>query len=134
MIINVDYDGVLVPNSHEELLITTCNVMGYSFKDTSPIWNWYQKLIETNPLPINVGLLQYLSYCKGRGDTVRLWTNRQPELRTATMNNLGIFSNIFDEVSFNAGHKGKMRIEGVVIDNDTKNLKCGELGVHYEWR
>jgi hypothetical protein len=38
MIFNIDFDGVLVSNSHEELLNDKMLLERYSYEDTSQVW------------------------------------------------------------------------------------------------
>ena len=131
MLLNVDFDGVLVPNTHETALLNKSKVEELSLVDSSPIWGWYNRLVDTTPLPINHSLLQYLSIRKEMGDTIRLWTNRAYTLKNATLNNLGSYASIFDSSSFYAGRKSSCKVEGVVVDNDVRNLTCGDTGILY---
>lgn len=134
MIINVDCDGVLVPNIHEESLFWRIKNHGYSFADCSQIWDWYSKLVETVELPVNELFLRYLNSLKEQGHSIRLWTNRMYTLKNATLKNLGDWTRIFDSFEFHQGRKGHTQVEGVVIDNSKQYLSCGQVGVHYEWR
>jgi hypothetical protein len=131
MIWNIDFDGVLVPNTHDDTAMDKIKNEGLSFKEDSSWVDWYDTLIHTNPLPINHSLLQYLSVRKEMGDTIRLWTNRAYTLKNATLNNLGPYASIFDSSSFYAGHKSSCKVEGIVVDNDVHNLSCGERGILY---
>ncbi len=133
MLLNIDFDGVLVPNTHETALLNKSKEEGLSFEDTSPIWDWYGRLVNATPLPINHSLLQYLHSQKEMGNTIRLWTNRAYTLRNATISNLGTYASIFDSSSFYAGHKSSCKVEGVVMDNDVRNLTCGDAGVLYKF-
>lgn len=133
MLLNIDFDGVLVPNTHDTAFVDKVNE-GLSLADTSPIHDWYENLINTTPLPINHSLLQFLHSRKEMGDTIRLWTNRAHTLRDATLRNLGPYVSIFDSSLFYGGRKSACKVEGVVVDNDVRNLTCGDAGIHYEWR
>ena len=132
-IINVDFDGVLATNTHEDRLICKVKDEGYSFNDLSPIWDWYDKLVNTVMLPINTMLMNYLAQLRNEGHSIRLWTNRSYTLRCATERNLGVYTHIFDDMLFYAGQKHFSTVEGVVIDNDYKNLSCGQAWFHYSW-
>ena len=131
MLINVDCDGVLVPNSHESSLFERCKQHGLGFEDTSEVWNWYERLVHNNPLPLNIQLLNWLSLQKDKGHSIRLWTNRMYTLRRTTIDNLGNWKSLFDSFQFHSGRKLASRVDGVVIDNDPKYLKCGEFGIHF---
>ncbi len=133
MLLNIDYDGVLVPNTHETTLLNKSKEEGLSFADSSPIWDWYDRLVNTTLLSINHSLLQYLSIRKEMGDTICLWTNRAYTLKNATLNNLGSYASIFDSSSFYAGRKSSCKVEGVVVDNDVRNLTCGDTGILYKF-
>lgn len=133
MIWNIDMDGVIVPNTNEELLFSRATDNGLSFEDTSSLWDWYDKLIHDNPLPLNHSLLRFLSTRKEMGDTIRLWTNRAYTLKGYTMDNLGDYISIFDSSTFCGGCKSKYQVEGVVVDNDVHNLTCGDTGILYKF-
>lgn len=127
MLINVDFDGTLVTMNHEDELFKKIELEKLSLVDESPVWDWYAQLV-CNPLPLNTGLLHLLSRLKREGHHLRLWTNRNYELVKPTINNLGSWSRLFDSFHFHSGRKKHSRVEGVVIDNDPVNLKCGEKG------
>lgn len=134
MLINVDCDGVIVSNIHEELLFDRIKNHGYSFDECNPIWDWYSELIETVELLVNEGLLRYLYSLNKQGYLIRLWTNRMHTLKSATLKNLGDWTNIFDSFEFYSGQKKHSKVEGIVIDNSKQYLSCGQIGIHYEWR
>lgn len=127
MLINVDFDGTLVTMSHENNLFEKVKREGLSLADESSVWDWYAQLI-CSPLPLNTELLHLLSRLKEEGHHLRLWTNRNYELVKPTINNLGSWSRLFDSFHFYSGRKKYSQVEGVVIDNDPVNLKCGEKG------
>jgi hypothetical protein len=133
-LINVDCDGVLVPNVHEDTLFSKVRNEGYSFADTSQIFDWYTELVETKPLDVNHHVMGFLQRKKEEGHAIRLWTNRMYTLRNATIRNLGDYKSIFDSFEFHSGRKHLSQVEGTVIDNSEKYLHCGESGIHYEWR
>ncbi len=132
MLMNIDFDGVLVPNTHDTAFMDKVNE-GLPLTETSPIQDWYDRLVNTTPLPINHSLLQYLSVRKDMGDTIRLWTNRPYTLKNATIHNLGPYASIFDSSSFYGGRKSSCKVEGVVVDNDVRNLTCGDTGILYKF-
>ena len=127
MLINVDFDGTLVTMDHEDTLFRKIELEGLSLMDSSSVWDWYAKLV-CIPLPLNMGLLRLLSRLKEEGHHLRLWTNRNYELVKPTKENLGPWSRLFDSFHFYNGRKKYSRVEGIVIDNDPVNLKCGEKG------
>lgn len=133
MLINVDFDGVIIPNTYENLLIYKLKNHNFSRDDTSEIWDWYEQLVRI-PLPLNIPLLTTLNKYKERGHHIRLWTNRSYTLKKHTLNNLKEYKTIFDSFNFYDGRKQKYKIEGVVVDNLTANLKCGEIGILYKRR
>lgn len=134
--INIDCDGVLVPNWHEEALVKYAKDNNLTFDNNSKIWDWYQKLIINNPLPVNHKLLRELFQIKlDYNVRLHLWTNRDYELKKATLDNIIEYANIFDTTNFYDGYKINSRREGIIIDNDKKYLNCGEYGgIHYEWK
>jgi hypothetical protein len=131
MIINVDCDGVLVSNAHEELLNFKVETEGLSYSDLSPIWDWYDWLINNNPLPVNIPILKHLQRMKDEGHVIRLWTNRAYTLRSATLSNLDGWTHLFDTTTFYGGRKHKSNVEGIVIDNNSQYLTCGQTGILY---
>ena len=133
-LINVDCDGVLLSNAHEITLFTKVENEGFSLADSSQIWDWYSKLVETKPLDVNHYLMHFLQERKEEGHPIRLWTNRSYTLKDATLRNFGDYKSMFDSFKFHDGRKHLSQVEGIVIDNTRKYLSCGEIGIHYEWR
>ena len=138
MLINVDFDGVLIPNDYEKILVFKGLDAGYTkisqFDDK--IFDWYLSFVNNSPLaPLNTLLLMWLNRKKEDGHSIRLWTNRNPELKDKTLRNLGEYKSIFDSFEFYSGTKRYSKVDGIVIDNTLDNLPCAELGeIHYEWR
>ena len=119
-LINLDFDGVLIPNDFEKKLM---GMDGWTMDV-----NDYIKMINTSPLaPLNVSLLEWFARRVDKF-SIRLWTNRNFELQKKTLENLGPFKSLFDSFHFYAGEKKYSEVEGVVIDNDPKYFHCGELG------
>ena len=114
ILVNVDYDGVVIPNKLEEV-----------YRKTTI--NKYIKITLKTEMMINKELLRFFARNQDRY-TFRLWTNRNSDLYKVTINSLGNFKVVFDSFHFYAGEKGRSRVEGIVIDNDNKYLHCGELG------
>jgi hypothetical protein len=134
MLINVDFDGVLIPNTYEQLLVAKAQNNGLSFSENSPIWDWYDNLVR-RPLKLNTQLLHYLAWLKDKGHYIRLWTNRSYTLREHTLSNLDNWVGLFDSFEFHSGRKSESRVDGIIIDNESTNLVCAEIsGIHYEWK
>ena len=137
MLINVDYDGVLIPNGVEKEFVLQGQREGYTRISQFPnnLFDWYIQYVNELPQPpLNENLLVQLNGLKEQGHHIRLWTNRHYELKKKTIKGFGNFKSLFDSFQFYSGTKSRHQVEGVVIDNDIKNLSCGEVGIHYEWR
>lgn len=137
ILVNIDFDGVLISNRFEKILIEHLSYSGFSAKLSFPLSNsildWYFEMIGISPLaPLNFELLKFFAKNMNKY-ALRLWTNRYPNQRKKTLLNLEPFKYVFDSFHFYAGDKEKYKVEGVVIDNNPKYLKCGELGIHYRW-
>jgi len=131
MILNIDCDGVLMSNRHEDALNTKIEHECLSYGDLSSVWDWYDTLINTNPLPTNIPLLKSLEVMRDEGYTIRLWTNRGHSLKSATMRNLDGWVHLFDTTTFYGGRKHLSNVEGAVIDNHPHYLHCGDSGILY---
>jgi len=130
-IFNIDCDGVLLSNRLEEQLNNRTALTNCKLDDTSDIWDWYNKLVETTPVEVNDSFLKCLKKMKDDGNIIRLWTNRSYNLKDATLSNLGGWTSIFDSVSFHSGRKHLSNVEGTVVDNHAKYLSCGQNGILY---
>jgi hypothetical protein len=134
MLFNIDFDGVLVPNTYEKLLFDKVNNEKLSFSECNPVWDWYDRLV-ASPLKLDTQLLHSLRMLKDEGHHIRLWTNRAYTLKKQTLFNLGEWTGLFDSFEFYAGRKSESRVEGVAMDNCITNLSCAEYGgIHYEWK
>ncbi len=138
VIINLDFDGVLIPNDNfEKTLVERLSGRSLTNKISHfepDVFNWYVDMVNASPLaPLNISLLKYLEENRNKF-VLRLWTNRNRGVMRRTLDNLGRFKSIFDSFRFYEGDKINSRVEGIVIDNDPKYLKCGEFGIHYEWK
>ena len=134
MLINVDFDGVLVPNTYEQRLFDKINDENLSSNDCSPVWDWYDRLV-TSTLRLDTQLLHSLRMLRDEGHYIRLWTNRAYTLKKQTLSNLGDWTSLFDSFEFYNGRKVKSKVEGVVIDNCLTHLSCAEYGgIYYEWK
>jgi hypothetical protein len=137
MLVNIDFDGVLVPNYHEKKLVEKLSNIPLTDKIShfeSRIFDWYIDMVNTSsPAPLNHSLLKFFANNEDKY-TLRLWTNRNLGLVRKTIDNLGGYASLFDSFQFYEGGKIDSRVEGIVIDNDPKYLSCGEFGIHYEWK
>jgi len=137
MLINVDLDGVLIPNDHEKRLVFKGLEAGYTkiSQFDGKVFDWYLSFVNDSPFaPLNTLLLMWLNRKKEDGHSIRLWTNRNRELKNKTLRNLGEYKSIFDSFEFYSGTKLNSRVDGIVIDNTLDNLPCAELGgIYYEW-
>lgn len=139
MLINVDLDGVLIPNYFEKQLVEKGMQSGGLPSKISQFdgrtFDWYVEMVTTSPnAPLNIPLLHTLHQWRMSGNAIRLWTNRNLELKKKTIQNLGDWYGLFDSFHFFSGKKHESRVDGIVIDNSLKYLNCGEMGIHYEWR
>jgi hypothetical protein len=132
MLFNIDCDGVLLSNTHEDAFFKKIVDESCSIKSTShEIFDWYTKLVDTTPVRVNHPVMRFLQTKKEEGHAIRLWTNRMYTLRDATIRNLGDYKSIFDSFQFHSGLKSASIAEGVVVDNGSKYLNCGETGILY---
>lgn len=136
-LVNVDFDGVMIPNYFEKRLVEKLSDIPLTDKIShfqSKVFDWYIDMVNSSPLaPINIPLLKFFEENSDRF-VFRLWTNRNLGLRKRTIETLGGWKSLFDSFEFHEGDKISSRPEGIIIDNDPKYLKCGEVGIHYEWR
>jgi len=132
MLFNIDCDGVLLSNAHEDAFFSKIVDEGCSLNSTShEVFDWYTKLVDTTPVDVNHHVMQFLRTKKEEGHAIRLWTNRMYTLRDATIRNLGDYKSIFDSFQFHGGLKAASIAEGVVVDNRSQYLHCGETGILY---
>ena len=136
-LVHLDFDGVLIPNYFEKQLVEKLSDIPLDDKISHfhpEVFNWYIDMVNSSPpAPLNVPLLEFFEENSDKY-TLRLWTNRNDGLVHKTISNLGKYKSLFDSFEFHEGNKIASRVEGIVIDNDPKYLKCGEVGVHYEWK
>ena len=131
MVINVDLDGTLFSRKMEYLLLCRENKTHEGFHKSSVLWDWYESANYTNRNKINTQLLDWLGKYKNQGHIIRVWTNRNYELHKYVIRDLREWSSLFDKFQYYEGEKGKSFVEGVVIDNEQKYIKCGEKGGIY---
>ena len=100
--------------------------------------DWMNKIASGQCSKLNLGLLRWLEQRKAEGHTLYVWTDRSPELYSATMRNLGKWSRLFDMGSFNGdgeGGKAKSMVDGFVIDDKDRYVKCGRHGgMQVSWK
>jgi len=127
LLVNLDFDGVLIPNDFEKKL--------FHNREVRMRIDDYISMVINSPLPpLNFKLLKFFADNMDKY-ALRLWTNRNYDLQKKTLMNLEPFKNIFDSFQFYAGEKKKTKVEGIVVDNNQKYLHCGELsGILYEFK
>ena len=138
LLVNIDFDGVLIPNRFELMLFERLSQLKLPphrslFPDF--LFEWYTKFVNMSPpAPLNIKLLKFFADNMDKY-VLRLWTNRNYNLQEKTLKNLEPFKNVFDSFHFYGGRKNETKVEGVVIDNNSKYLNCGELGgILYEFK
>jgi len=131
LLVNIDFDGVLIPNRFEVMLFEHLSHLKLPPKRSlfsNEVFEWYTKFVITSPpAPLNFKLLKFFADNMDKY-VLRLWTNRNYNLQEKTLMNLGPFKNIFDSFNFYSGKKKKSKVEGIVIDNNPEYLNCGEFG------
>jgi hypothetical protein len=99
--------------------------------DSSNLREWTRKVMHKHN-PLNLQLLRWLKDRKAEGHTLYLWTDRNAELEIYTMRNLGKWGNLFDGAFFNGdnglGGKFTGKVDGFVIDDKERFVKCGTKG------
>ena len=93
--------------------------------------DWMYKIGSGRCSVLNLNLLRWLKARKEEGHTLYVWTDRSPELYSATMRNLGKWSRLFDMGSFNGdgvSGKAKSKVDGFVIDDKEQYVRCGVRG------
>ena len=128
MIINVDFDGVVIPSDFEKRFFHVDGSWKVSIDE-------YVRMVNESPTPqVNHKLLVYLHELSEIGHVIRLFTNRNYELEKKTSMVLDSYKSIFDSFLFCEGLKSKTKVEGVVVDNEEKYLSCGSQGgILYQW-
>jgi hypothetical protein len=127
VLVNLDFDGVVIPNTLEGMFFKRMETHGYDI-------DWYCKFINTHTeQPLNTSLLNFFDNNKDKF-ALRLWTNRNYTIKKETFKTLGPYVSVFDSFSFNDGLKINRQVEGIVIDNDSKYLACGQRGILYNMR
>jgi hypothetical protein len=131
LLVNIDFDGVLIPNRFEIMLFEHLSHFKLPTKLSllsDSMFGWYTKFVSMSPLaPLDTELLKFFANNMDKY-ALRLWTNRSCELQEKTLMNLDVFKNVFDSFQFYGGKKSESKVEGVVIDNNPNYLHCGELG------
>jgi hypothetical protein len=131
IIVNIDYDGVLINNNVEQILTERLNHIPIGHNLTSlqsEIFNWYVDVVNHLPTSsINTSLLNFFAQHRDKY-VLRLWTNRQLGLKHKTLEELHGYQHLFDTYQFYEGDKYNSKVEGIVIDNDPKYLRCGQYG------
>jgi hypothetical protein len=129
MIYNVDFHGTIADNLHDRWVNREIS-FGRSVVDTSNLWDDYAKFVHQTKdvVVLHTERLQWLEGLKKEGHVLRLFTNANYTIATDIKHILGNAINLFDDFIFANGRKSSLRVEGVVVDNEVKNLQCGIHG------
>lgn len=129
MIYNVDFHGTIADDLHDRWVRREIN-LGRSVADTSNLWDNYAKLVNQTKdvVVLHTERLRWLEELKSQGHVLRLFTNANYTLDKDIKHILGNAVNLFDSFIFANGKKSKMRVEGIVVDNEKVNLNCGIHG------
>lgn len=129
MIYNVDFHGTIADNLHDQWVAKQIK-MDRSCLESSSIWDDYGKLIHNTigVVSLNHNLLKVLSRMKDEGHTIRLFTNANYANAKDIKSILNGYVSLFDSFIFCDGKKSRMKVEGIVVDNEKPNLNCGIHG------
>jgi hypothetical protein len=129
MLFNVDFHGTIAGALHDRWIQLQMS-LGASCADNSSIWDNYARMVfqTRDIIPLNHPLLKLLSDLKDGGHTINLWTNANYTVARDVKHILNGYNRIFDKFIFCAGRKAHTVVEGVVIDNEVPNLRCGSIG------
>jgi hypothetical protein len=128
-VIYVDCDGVLLSSELDNWFKNRIEEVGFK----NAIKEYEEMYVDD--LEVNIKLIKLLINLKKRKNVrVVLWTNRGETERDMTMSNLGEYWNVFDEVMFREGQKKNDKLNGIVVDNEERYLKCGERGILVDWK
>lgn len=129
MIYNIDFHGTIADDLHDRWVTKEIN-KGRSCADDSNLWDSYGRFVSQtkDTIVLNTEMLKWLENLKNNGHVLRLFTNANYTLTKDIRHILGNATNLFDDFIFAAGRKSTLRVEGIVVDNEIKNLKCGIHG------
>jgi hypothetical protein len=130
MIYNIDFHGTIVDNLHDKWIREQFR-QGRDESETSTLWDDYARFVYNtrNVVNLNITLLDTLSKIKDAGHYLRLFTNANYTLAKDIKHVLGDYVRLFDSFIFCGGKKSRLRIEGTIVDNEVKNLKCAEFNI-----
>lgn len=118
----VDFDGTLADAKHDNEFKKRVKEEGME-----KTMQWYNATKVSN-LELNKVLIERLQQMKEKGIEIILWTNRGEAQKEMTVENLGKNAELFSEMQFRSGAKGKDSLDGFVFDNEEKYLACGKEG------
>jgi len=129
MIYNIDFHGTIADDLHDQWIRMQVKE-GRSLSDSSSIWDDYGKLIHNTicQVSLNHNLLKVLSQLKNEENTLNLFTNANYTNARDIKSILDGYVSLFDSFTFCDGKKSRMRVEGIVVDNEKQNLNCGIHG------
>lgn len=129
MIYNIDFHGTIADNLHDRWVVKEID-KGRSTADTSNLWDDYGKFVHQTKdvVVLHTERLRWLENLRNEGHTIRLFTNANYTCAKDLKHILGNAVNLFDDFIFGNGRKSTLRVEGIVVDNEVKNLRCGIHG------
>jgi len=113
----VDWDGTMVPDWCNSIYMRKVKEVG-----TLAALAWYEKNEELwdRTMELNKVLLFTLLAYKAKGYKIIIWTNRFPCQEANMKRNLGAWIYLFDDFQFHCGFKSKIKLDGILYDNDPK--------------
>lgn len=129
MIYNIDFHGTIADDLHDKWVRREMN-LSRSTADTSNLWDDYAKFVNQTKdvVVLHTERLRWLEELKSQGHVLRLFTNANYTCAKDIKHILSGAVNLFDSFLFCDGKKSKVRVEGIVVDNEKGNLNCGIHG------
>jgi len=129
MIYNIDFHGTIATDLHDQWVKVQVQ-KGRSLSDSSSVWDDYARFVsETKEIVLlNPERIGWMCSLKDQGHTLRLFTNVNYTLEREIKSILKEYVPLFDSFIFCDGKKSRMQVEGIVVDNEKQNLKCGLNG------
>jgi beta-glucosidase-like glycosyl hydrolase len=128
----VDVDGTLLCGSLNTWFVNERARGHLTFDEL--VATYTKKMSAITRMGKNEDLFRELEDMKRNGARLILWTNRDRGLRNATQSQLGHWWELFDDHLFRSGQKIHDVLDGVVIDDEYRHARCGQLGFrHIVW-
>lgn len=120
----VDVDGTILSSELDEMFKEKIEEDGLL-----PAINWYDNFYKDD-LTFNTHIIEWvLSMKYDMNYELVLWTNRGSNQIEMTKKNLGDLWYEFEDHLFYEGKKSKCSVDGIVVDNEFKNIHCGIGGI-----